>query len=92
MFEKTGSMREALGNVSPFELGRRFHELLGQVNPATGKKFTMKEGAATMGVKYAMFRNLEALWRPIGRAAEPGKYVVPPSDFAHDRCRFGGDC
>jgi hypothetical protein len=44
-------------------MGRRFHEFLSEINPATGKKFTMKEAANAVGVNYGTFRNLEALWR-----------------------------
>ena len=67
MPDKIAPQRKAPCAVSPLEQGRKFHELLGQVNPATGKKFTMMEGAAEAGVKYSTFRNLEALWRPPGR-------------------------
>jgi len=48
---------------TPLQKGRRFHEFMSQINPATGKKFTVKEGAAALDVDYATFRNLEALWR-----------------------------
>lgn len=48
---------------TPLQKGRRFHEFMAQINPATGKKFTMKEAAAALDVDYATFRNLEALWR-----------------------------
>jgi len=67
MPDKIAPQRKAPCAVSPLEQGRKFHELLGQVNPATGKKYTMMEGAAEVGVKYSTFRNLEALWRPPGR-------------------------
>jgi len=43
--------------------GQRFHEVLSQINPASGKAFTMKEAASALGVDYATFRNLEARWR-----------------------------
>jgi hypothetical protein len=59
--------RKARSVVAPLHVGRSYHALLEQVNPTTGKKFTMKEAAAAMGVTYATFRNLEALWRPAGR-------------------------
>jgi hypothetical protein len=49
--------------ATPLQQGRKFHEMLKQVNPATGRCFTLKEAAASLGVNYATFRNLEALWR-----------------------------
>lgn len=58
---RRGSKR--LQEETPLQMGRRFHEFLSQINPATGKKFTMKEAAISCGVNYGTFRNLEALWR-----------------------------
>jgi hypothetical protein len=52
-----------LQDETPLQKGRRFHEFVAQINPATGKKFTIKEAAAALDVDYATFRNLEALWR-----------------------------
>ncbi len=52
-----------LHDETPLQKGRRFHEFVAEINPATGKKFTMKEAAAALDVDYATFRNLEALWR-----------------------------
>ena len=52
-----------LHDETPLEKGRRFHEFVAQINPATGKNFTVKEAAAALDVDYATFRNLEALWR-----------------------------
>ncbi len=48
---------------TPLRKGQRFHQFLAQINPATGKTFTMKEAASALGVDYATFRNLESLWR-----------------------------
>lgn len=48
---------------TPLRKGQRFHQFLAQINPATGRKFIVKEGAAALGVDYATFRNLESLWR-----------------------------
>ena len=48
----------------PLQEGRVYHEMLGQVNPKTDKKWTMKEAAGFLGVGYSTFRNREALWRP----------------------------
>lgn len=55
---------------TPLRKGQRFHEFLAQINPATGKTYTIKEGAAALGVEYATFRNLEALWRSPGDGSE----------------------
>ena len=43
--------------------GLVYHEMLQTVNPATKKKWTMKDGAAALKVEYGTFRNREALWR-----------------------------
>ena len=51
-----------LHDETPLQKGRRFHEFVAEINPATGKKFTMKEAAAALDVDYATLRNLEALW------------------------------
>lgn len=52
-----------MNDETPLRKGQRFHQFLSQINPATGKTFTVKEGAAAHGVDYATFRILEALWR-----------------------------
>lgn len=48
---------------TPLQEGRVYHEMLEKVNPTTGKKYTMKEAAAGLGVEYGTYRNREALWR-----------------------------
>ncbi len=48
----------------PLQEGRVFHEMLQQMNPDTGKNWTMKEAAEYLNVGYSTFRNREALWRP----------------------------
>lgn len=48
---------------TPLQEGRVYHEMLEKVNPDTGKKYTMKEAAAGLGVEYGTYRNREALWR-----------------------------
>lgn len=49
---------------TPVQEGRVYHEMLQTVNPTSGKKWTMKEAAAYVGVGYSTFRNREALWKP----------------------------
>jgi hypothetical protein len=51
-------------NFSPLQEGKVYHEMLQQINPATGKKWSMKDAAAELKVEYGTFRNREALWRP----------------------------
>jgi hypothetical protein len=48
---------------TPLQEGRVYHEMLEKINPTTGKKYTMKEAAAGLGVEYGTYRNREALWR-----------------------------
>lgn len=48
---------------TPLQEGRVYHEMLEKINPDTGKKYTMKEAAAGLGVEYGTYRNREALWR-----------------------------
>lgn len=51
-----------LHDETPLQKGKRFHEFMSQINPATGTRFTMKEAATALEVDFATFRNLEALW------------------------------
>lgn len=51
-------------NFSPLQQGKVYHQMLQQINPETGKKWTMKDAAAELHVEYGTFRNREALWRP----------------------------
>jgi len=57
---------------TPIQEGRVYHELLQQINPETGKKWTMKDAAETLGVEYGTFRNREALWRPYDKETKRG--------------------
>lgn len=50
--------------MTPLQRGRKFHEFMAQINPATEKPFTMREATAALGVEYSTFRNLVALWMP----------------------------
>jgi len=52
-----------LHHWTPLQQGRRFHEFMTRINPATGKPFTMNEAASALGVDHATFRTLAALWR-----------------------------
>jgi len=48
---------------TPLQEGRVYHDMTKKTNPATGKNYTYKEAAATLGVEYGTYRNREALWR-----------------------------
>lgn len=57
---------------SPMQEGRVYHEMLQQINPHTGKKWTMKEAAEELNIEYGTFRNREALWRPYDSETKRG--------------------
>jgi len=44
--------------------GRKYHQMMKEVNPITGKKYTIKEAAKKIGVPYSTFRFREAIWHP----------------------------
>jgi hypothetical protein len=61
-------LRSLVANLSRKEFtvlqeGRVYHDMLQEINPETGKKFTSKDAAAFLGVQAGTFRNREALWR-----------------------------
>lgn len=56
-------LSERTRQITPLQEGRRYYEMLSQTNPEAGKLYTMKKAAAALGVEYARFGNLAALWQ-----------------------------
>jgi hypothetical protein len=52
-------------DFGPLEQGSAYCEMLEKINPATGKKWNMKDAAAFLNVQYSTFRNRVALHMPI---------------------------
>lgn len=44
--------------------GKKYHQLLKEINPETGKYYTFKEAANYFRVPYSTFRFREAIWHP----------------------------
>lgn len=68
VIDLSGAKEDRRGSISglhdetPLHKGRRYHDFLLQINPATGKPYTMREASAALNVDYFTVRNLEALW------------------------------
>lgn len=79
LFVMSGMINLSRKQFTPLQEGRFYHEMTQRVNPETGKKYTMKDAAAKVGINLGVFRLRHALWRPRTEAVtnERGEVIKP---------------
>jgi hypothetical protein len=70
--------------ITPLEQGRLYCEMLSEVNPKTGRHYTMREAAALLGVKDGRFRNLVALQQPLRFPTRRGRTTIPGENLREE--------